>query len=48
MMHGTLNTDRLCRVIEQILSERDESEVKVAIICKPEIIEDTKQIDKTA
>ena len=35
MMYGKLNPDRLCRVIEQILNERDETiEVKVTLIKK--------------
>lgn len=51
MMHGTINLDRLCRVIEQILSERDENvEVKVRFITKEEYEKSliTKPDDKTA
>lgn len=37
MMFGKLNQDRLCRVIEQILNERDENvEVKVRLISEEE------------
>jgi hypothetical protein len=37
MMHGKFNADIFCRVIEQILSERDENiEVKVSLISKEE------------
>jgi molybdopterin biosynthesis enzyme MoaB len=44
MMHGEINEDRLCRVIEQILSERDSNiEVKVRIIPK----EDAEEIHKS-
>lgn len=34
-MHGELNTNKLCRLMEQILNERDENiEHKVSIIDK--------------
>lgn len=33
MMHGKLNTNKLCRIMEQILNERDENiKYKVNII----------------
>jgi hypothetical protein len=49
MMYGKLNPDRLCRVIEQILSERDENvEVRVTLTSKEEAEEIEKQMNKTA
>jgi hypothetical protein len=50
MMHGKLNHDIFCRVLEQIFSERDENvEVKVRLIPADEDVDDTKKdINKTA
>lgn len=40
MMHGTLNTDRLCKVLEQILSQRDPNiEVLVKVVSEEEGVE---------
>lgn len=36
MMHGEVNLDLLCSVIERILSERDDSTVKVTFVSKTE------------
>lgn len=44
MMHGKLNTELLCRVIERILSERDGSEVKVTLLPKIEKEENEKYL----
>jgi hypothetical protein len=49
MMYGTFNPDRLCRVLEQIYSERNENvEVKVRIVSEEEAEIIKKQYDKTA
>lgn len=46
MMYGKVNSDRLCRVIEQIMRAREENvEVKVRLISKEEA-EGRKQQDK--
>jgi hypothetical protein len=49
MMHGEFNPDIFCRVIAQILSERDENiTYKVTLITEEEAEEIRKRQDKTA
>jgi hypothetical protein len=46
MMHGVFNPDIFRRVIEQILSERDENvEVKLTIILKEEAEKEEKKTE---
>ncbi|SHJ81666.1 hypothetical protein SAMN02745136_00966 [Anaerocolumna jejuensis DSM 15929] len=48
MMYGKLNSDRICRVIEQILKAREGNvEVSVSLIPREES-KGRKQQDKTA
>lgn len=48
MMCGAFNPERFCRIIEQIFSERDGSEVKVTLISKKEKDEIEERKNKTA
>jgi hypothetical protein len=49
MMHGEFNPDIFCRVIEQILNERDENTVfRVTLITEEEAEDIRKRQDKTA
>jgi len=46
MIYGTINNDRLCKVLEQIFSERDGGEFEITVISENDKEVDVKE--KTA
>ncbi len=49
MMYGKVNPDRICRVLEKILSERDPNiEVKVRLVSQSEADEIKKSLNEAA